>query len=354
MTHTARCRLRVTKTTLTAHAIDGRLASWRQVAREGLWRDLLIGNGLSRHVWPAFSYDSLYERAELLNQADRALFQALQTENFEVVLNSLSIAGRTLQALRNPSAAALATRYRSVQRALAAAVRGAHIPLSEFPQPARLAIKATLRQYRWVFTTNYDLVLYWCAGAGESFQGFADYFYGDWLQFDPARTRLNPRVTRIVYLHGALHLLVDSDGATYKTHRSTSTLLEQFDKRDPHDPDRRPLIVAEGSAEEKAHTIHSNEYLSFALGRLADSRAPLVIYGLSLRDEDAHLIEALNVSRRRPLAVSIRPSTRKAIRARQAELRAALCAEHLLFFDASSHPLGVSDLAAISTDRNAP
>ena len=149
-----------------------------------------------------------------------------------------------------------------------------------------------------------------------------------------------------MYLHGALHLLVDADGTTSKTRRSAATLLAQFDRRDPQNPGRRPLIVAEGTAQEKTAAIRANPYLNFALQRLAESRAPLVIFGLGLRTEDAHLIEALNSNRGRPLAVSIRNGPKRRIRARQAELRAALDTEQLLFFNAATHPLGTPALAA--------
>jgi hypothetical protein len=84
------------------HAIDGRLACWQDLAREQLWGDLLVGNGLSSHIWPGFGYASLYERAcddDILVGSDRALFRASATENFECVLGALAVSIRTLQAL---------------------------------------------------------------------------------------------------------------------------------------------------------------------------------------------------------------------------------------------------------------
>lgn len=336
---------------MTAHPIDGTLATWPQVRQQARWRDLLVGNGLSRNVSTAFSYDSLYEQAPRLAKADRKLFEALKTQNFEVVLAALASAIETLEALANPAAKELRTRYRSVQGALGGAVREVHIPLSQFPLASRQAIKRALAEHRWVFTTNYDLLLYWSAGAGESFAGFADYFHGEELRFDPQRTRIPPRRTRLLYLHGALHLTVNPDGTTTKTRRSACTLLAQFDKHDPADPNQRPLIVAEGSSQEKATAIRANEYLSFALQRLAENRAPLVIFGLGLREEDSHLVDALNTRPSRPLAVSIRRAPRSAIRSRQAELRSKLAAEELMFFDAATHPLGSAELAVAPASR---
>ena len=150
---------------------------------------MLIGNGFSRNIASSYAYSSLFKQARKLTKADRVLFDALHTENFEVVLAALSTTMRTLEALESPAAAELQVRYRSVQRALGSAVRDIHLPLRQFPAGSRYRIKRTLAAHRFVFTTNYDLLLYWSAGAGETFSGFTDYFHAEHLSFDPGRTR---------------------------------------------------------------------------------------------------------------------------------------------------------------------
>lgn len=173
------------------HTVDGCLALWQELENEEEWCDLLLGNGLSSHIWPGFAYSSLYAQAcltGLLRNSERELFDAGATENFESVLGALAISIRTLDTLREPAAERLRSRYLRIQRALGAAVRQVHVPLSVLPSSTRRAVRSTLRQYRWVFTTSYDLMLYWCAGYGESFDGFADFFFcNDRLEFDPRK-----------------------------------------------------------------------------------------------------------------------------------------------------------------------
>lgn len=331
------------------YALDGHLPSWQDVATVEPWRDLLVGNGFSSHLWPAFSYRSLYaqaSRAGILRSSDRELFAASFTENFERVLGSLAISIHALDTLGEPAADRLRIRYLRIQGALGAAVRAVHVPLGALPAGTRRAVRSTLRGYRWVFSTSYDLVIYWCAAFGDSFDGFTDLFFcNDRLEFDSAKTLVPPGATCLVYLHGALHLLVDGNGVARKRRSHGASLLEQFGEPDESDSLIRPLLVAEGTAREKSRLISDNAYLSFGLNQLRRGRSGLVVFGLSLRDEDAHLVSALNFRVKRPIAVGMRPQTRSENRRRQARIRALLDSDRVLFFDASTHPLGEPCLA---------
>jgi hypothetical protein len=147
-------------------------------------------------------------------------------------------------------------------------------------------------------------------------------------------------VTRLLYLHGALHLLIDADGVIRKRRSRGASLLAQFGHQHETQTLTRPLLVAEGCAQEKARIIHENAYLSFALEQLGHSRRALVVFGLSLRDEDAHIVNALNNCPSRPIAVAMRPHSPRQIRHHQARVRQLLDTDRLYFFDASTHPLG--------------
>jgi hypothetical protein len=336
-------------------AVDGQLAAWSTVESEQAWCDLLLGNGFSSHIWPAFAYDSLYSNAcsaGMLDSSDRMLFEAGATENFEGVLGALAVSIRTLDTLSDPAVKRLRRRYLRIQRALGEAVRGVHVPLSALPASTRRVVRSTLRDYRWVYTTSYDLVLYWCAGFGESFSGFVDFFFcNERLEFDPARTAVECDATRLVYLHGALHLLVDGNGVARKRRSHGATLLEQFGEPEPTGALTRPLIVAEGSSHEKSSIITANDYLSFGLNQLRRSGRGLVIFGLSLRDEDTHLASTLNSRQGRPIAVAMRPRTRSENRRRQARIRGLLDTDQLYFFDSTTHPLDDPALTPQSRHR---
>jgi hypothetical protein len=330
------------RSVVRGQAIDGRLASWQDLAGEQSWGDLLVGNGLSSHIWPGFGYAPLYARAcedGILVGSDRALFTASATENFESVLGAVAVSIRTLQALGDPAAERLRTRYLRIQATLGMAVRAVHMPLSVLPAGTRALLRRTLRDYQCVFTTSYDLLLYWCAGHGAGFDGFTDFFFCNGrLQFDPAKTTVDPGVTRLLYLHGALHLLIDADGVIRKRRSRGASLLAQFGHQHETETLTRPLLVAEGLAHEKARIIYDNAYLSFALEQPRRSRRALV-FGLSLRDEDAHIVNALNHCPRRSIAVAMRAHPPRQIRHRQARVRQLLDTDRLYFFDASTHPV---------------
>jgi hypothetical protein len=344
------------RTAAPGHTVDGRLASWQDVASEEQWRDLLVGNGLSSHIWPAFAYRSLYARAcqtGMLRSSDCGLFAANSSENFESVLGALAISIRTLETLGESSAKRLRARYMRIQRALGAAVRGVHVPLGALPDSTRRNVRQALREYHWVFSTSYDLVLYWCAAFGDSFDGFADFFFcNERLEFNPAKVAVPAETTRLVYLHGALHLLVNRNGVVRKRRSHVTTLLEQFGEPDNTDSLMRPLLVAEGSAHEKSRIINDNDYLSFGLNQLGRGRRGLVIFGVSLRTEDAHLVSALNSRTTRPIAVGMRPRTRSENRRSQARIRSLLDADQVLFFDSTTHPLGNLALTPTPAGRN--
>lgn len=320
---------------------DGELASWAEIATRHEWRALLLGNGLSMSVWPGFGYASLFQRASLAPE-DRALFRSLQTENFEAVLAGLETSIRVRRAL-GEDVAPLIDRYRSVQRALGEAVRAVHIPWRTVPASTLRTIQRELQRYDVVFTTNYDLLLYWAMGHEDDYGRLVDCFWGADGHFDRGDARVRARSTPVLFLHGALHLLADAAGRTRKLRRrATRALLDQLGLRTPDDRGSRPLLVTEGSADEKLRAIESNEYLRFAHAMLRGRPAsePLVVFGSSLSEHDGHLTDALVACPTRPVAVSMLPAPARELRVRQAAIRARLPLDQVLFFDATTHPLG--------------
>jgi hypothetical protein len=128
--------------------------------------------------------------------------------------------------------------------------------------------------------------------------------------------------------------------------KGLESILDQFGRPIDGDPHARPLLVTEGSSRDKLRAIEGNDYLSHTLQRLRDWDLPLVVFGSSLGEQDAHLVDALNENPNRPVAVSMRAGPRKQNAAKQIDIYERLDADALYFFDAQSHPLGSSDLAA--------
>jgi Domain of unknown function (DUF4917) len=342
---------------VTLDAIDGSLLPWWEVEPRHPWSALLIGNGLSINVWPQFAYGSLFDHARNgnLTEADRALFHG--TRNFERVLSDLMTAMRVNRAL-GVDAGHILERYRSIQVALGRAIREVHVWQARIPDETLAAIRATLLGYEWLFTTSYDLLLYWAMKGPKNWKPFFDAFLPNddgRCAFDPARTEVYAHQTPVYFLHGALHLVVGREDITWKLQRTgLKGLLDQFGHPIDGDPEARPLLVTEGSAREKLRAIEGNPYLAHALAQLEAVDVPLVVFGSSLAPQDSHLVDALNEHPSRPVAISMLPGPRREIAARKAELVGRLETDELLFFDARTHPLGAPALTVLPSSRPRP
>jgi Domain of unknown function (DUF4917) len=319
---------------------DGSLFDWRDIATSHRWDTLLLGNGMSINIWEPFGYRNLYDRAKSgdLSTQDRKLFSS--TPNFERVLADLLTAIRVNDAV-GLNTKPLLERYRNIQRALVQAVRQVHLKQSHVPLSTRLVIRDTMQRFEWVFTTSYDLLLYWAMAAGD-FAPFMDHFrYSGRCEFDPKRASVPANRVPVYFLHGALHLVTGGSGATWKLRQTDlDSILDQFGKPIKGDARVRPLLVTEGSAADKLTAIEENAYLSHALDRLRGRDLPVVVFGSSLSEQDSHLAEALSENSDRPVAISMLPATRKELLAQQVDICGRLEANPLLFFDATTYPLG--------------
>ena len=325
---------------------DGTLHDWREIDDAEPWQGLLLGNGLSINVWEPFGYQTLMEQAAKaqLTNADRALFDG--TTNFERVLADVNTAVRVTEAV-GLDASPLYERYRSIQRALGHAVRQVHLARARVPTRTLATIRAVMESSEWVFTTSYDLLIYWAMGYGGRYRPFKDHFrYGGRCEFDPRRHSVYEGEVPVYYLHGALHLVVGGSGRTWKRLGSLQTILDQFGMPIDGDPQARPLLVTEGSAHDKLRAIEANDYLAHALDQLRSLDLPLVVFGSNLGAQDEHLVTALGEHPSRPLAISMRDASRAELLARQSEIFLRLKAERIYFYDAATHPLGAPGLAA--------
>lgn len=325
---------------------DGTLLDWQDVENRHKWEILLLGNGLSINVWPAFGYEQLFDhvRGGGLRKSDLALFDG--SPNFERVLGDLRTAIRVAHVLKVDTAPFYARYYR-VQHALGHAIRQVHLHRSDVPNIALQTIRSEMEHYEWIFTTSYDLLVYWAMGYGDRFGSFRDLFrYGGRLEFDPDRSTVYVGELPVYFLHGALHLVVGGTGVTWKLKRTVWTLLEQFGEPIPGDPQARPLLVTEGSAREKLQAIEANDYLAHCLDRLRSLNFPIVVFGSSLNSEDRHLIDALNENPQRPIAISMYPKAKRELREQQGRIFGLLETDELLFYNSATHPLGASGLRA--------
>ncbi|MEM9697009.1 MAG: DUF4917 family protein [Myxococcota bacterium] len=146
-----------------------------------------------------------------------------------------------------------------------------------------------------VFTTNYDLLLYWVM-MGRGRERFTDGFQ----RRDGPETRLvfnehfREGSTQVLFLHGALHLhqtpteVVKAEAAPDHTLRAV--LHESLQGG------VRPLFVSEGESRQKLSAIEGNPYLAFALEQLREGGGDLVTFGIGFSESDEHLLEAIAAS----------------------------------------------------------
>jgi hypothetical protein len=327
------------------HGLDAALPTWDAVRAQIQFSGILVGNGASRAVWPAFGYDSLYNvalaTAHPLTPADVALFDAFGTHNFEQVLAALATARRVTTAL-DLHTQALVERYASVRTSLVEAVHATHVPWPAVPAATLQAIRGELLNYDFVYSTNYDLLIYWAVMHGNE-DDFKDFFWAP-PYFDLANAEVWGEPTMVLYVHGGLHLYRNANGRTLKRHAEEGQNLLALFGMPIEGEDATPLFVSEGSAGDKLASISRSDYLTFAYTALVQHEGPLCVFGHSLGETDNHIVQAL-AARPRQIAISILPGAPAGVIATKAATIQKLPDANLSFYDATTHPLGAPGLA---------
>jgi Domain of unknown function (DUF4917) len=313
------------------------------------WRGLLLGNGSSIAVAQSFAYPSLLAVAgsdaidHPLSGSSAQLFNDLSTSNFEFVLASLKLASRVCEAT-GIDASSFAPLYTEVQQALFDAIGHIHPPWEIVADQSLPKIRAELLNYKSVFSTNYDLLVYWSIMREGDPNDFRDFFWSVDGVFDPANVEAWGAATLVYYLHGGVHLRRTDAGGTLKRLSEGQTLLSQF--QTDWAGAETPLLISEGTSADKVQSINTSDYLSFAYGSFAQHKGNLVIFGHGLTNEDDHLVRAINrwdspPWNPRQIAVAVRPQLNEHER-RQEKARLAQRLPHadLWFYDADTHPLG--------------
>ena len=325
--------------------IDHHLIPWNEI-EDGAWKSLLIGNGFSINIWSRFGYLSLYEVAKSkdieasLDANSTALFEKLNSSNFEDVLRVLFHARLVDEQLGSRQRAEIDALYIGTKNALAAAVNYAHV---SYGFPGIPEINEAFRSFNNIFTTNYDLIPYWAIMHDEVWR-FKDLFWGEGNTFDPKNTSVNADRCVISYLHGALHLVELIDGKTKKlTANGIDVLSDLFDIAHP---EYFPLFISEGSSERKLSRIKRNDYLRFSFEKLQSMDGNLVVIGHSLhKDYDQHLLDALRDGDLASIAIGVWPhQEHEQILLFKSRLLAELVGKNIYFFDSTTHPLGAPGL----------
>lgn len=269
---------------------------------------LLLGNGFSMSYAPdIFSYNALHGFvARIENPLLQALFRVIDTHDFERVMQQLdtfAALGDVLgidDALRRRIEAAGA----DLKKSLIDAIRALHPEhVYTIPEAKCAACTTFLRPFLEsngsLFTTNYDLLLYWVLMRGglPSIDGFGrdrenpdEYVPPEELQYSELRWGRNLGGQNVHYVHGALPLF-DTGIEIVKEEFAEAFLLEQIAKR--IEGGEYPVFVTAGDGTQKLTHIRHNPYLQHSYEALASVEGSLVTFGFNFGEQDSHILTAI-------------------------------------------------------------
>lgn len=323
---------------------------------------LLLGNGFSINLYGTFEYNSLYEKAVeygFLSDSEQKLFTSLDTTNFEYVLRTIKHAELYLKSYEitgiKEADADPTVIYKRIREALVNVIIDIHCKWNDNDSHKFEKIHDALKKYSSIFTTNYDLLLYWSVMAdGKNTNRFKDFFWNSNSCFDLSNSKLSKSSIPIFYLHGSLFIYRDLYSYAYKRISdvdSGQSLLDII--KEPAEGEESPLIVAEGEDSKKHSSISSSDYLEFCFNSLNNLNKNLVIFGHNLnKDHDRHIVDILKkLIVRQKIAISIYNPTKDSKRSDEEMTRyeqhlgVSKGNPNLLFFYSHDHPLGNPDLA---------
>lgn len=294
-------------------------------------RHLILGNGFSIGCRAnIFHYASLFGEADFSAVPEvEAVFEALGTQDFEVAIRALesSSALVPIYAPDNPaSGQTMREHVAALKEILVSTIADNHPPtpnairddefwacrqfLSHFLGPDREG---------YVFTLNYDLLLYWTLMHDDNpfddeplelkkNDGFGndeddpDADYVVWQGETAAHS------AHVHFLHGGLHLFDSgSELQKYTWVRKGEPLVEQA--RAAINANKFPLFVAEGTSARKKNKIRHNAYLYQSFKVLTANAQTgthcFFIFGHSLAESDDHILRRLGRGRFKKLYVGI-------------------------------------------------
>ena len=280
--------------------------------REKRDKHLLLGNGFSMSYDPSiFSYNALSKFIDKLdNDILHKLFDIVKTNNFESVMQQLDnfskiavIFGASKRFVEKIDQATV-----TLKESLINAVKELHPEHVFTIEEKRSKICASFLNYFIenggnIFTTNYDLLLYWVLMRNESIvnktDGFGrdaeesfEFVPADEVKYSELRWGKYKEEQNIHYLHGALPLF-DTGLEIVKEeytdeHYLLANIEERFDKKE------YPIFVTAGNGNDKLTHIMHNRYLTFCYEKLSTIMGSLITYGFNFGEYDEHIIEAIN------------------------------------------------------------
>lgn len=270
---------------------------------------LLLGNGFSMaYDAGIFSYNALHDFVSRIKDEDlSSILRVIETRNFEVIMQYLDTFAVLLDELGAEEAfkRRIETAGAKLKSSLLNAVTALHPEhVFEVPETQSRVCSEFLGTYLGaggsVFSTNYDLLLYWVLLRNDV-DGHVDGCGRELLDPDvPEEERewseliwgKHRKAQNVFYLHGALPFF--DAGATvikeqYDTHHY---LLRKISNR--MEAGEYPIFVAAGDGTQKLDHIRHNQFLNHAYDRFCEIEGSLVTFGFNFGSSDLHMVDAIN------------------------------------------------------------
>ncbi|WP_179195832.1 DUF4917 family protein [Bacillus sp. OV166] len=144
---------------------------------------MLTGNGLSISINQNFSYQTLLAECKsledenherVLSDEDLNFFEQFETFDFERVLFALNTS-KIVNNIVGLETGEIEKRYEHIKNALVKVVRKVHPSWDEFEDSKFQFLNEYLQKFQGIFTTNYDLILYW--SLMRNIEPFLDFFF---------------------------------------------------------------------------------------------------------------------------------------------------------------------------------
>ncbi|MEX0682901.1 MAG: DUF4917 family protein [Dehalococcoidia bacterium] len=257
--------------------------------------NVLLGNGFSIGAYEGFKYKKLYEEAckEGLGASAQGLFEYFGTANFEDILKRLDD-GMWLSdyyGLSFPDGSATMHDDKdNIKDSLTKVIARVH-PATKFDLDSKKLVSCAgfLERFDSVFTTNYDILIYWAFLATNP-PVLRDAFFNEGVGYQIFEVPTSTGRT-IHYLHGALHIYGEGGEFRKRKWDGVTPLIEQVHAG--FEADEYPLIVTEGKFVDKKTAIEASGYLSWCLQELQTVGGTVLVYGSALGKQDDHLWKAI-------------------------------------------------------------
>lgn len=274
--------------------------------------NLLLGNGFSMSFnRDIFSYNALSKFIEKLDDDTlHKLFDIVKTSNFELIMQQLETAAKIVAIFggNKKQVEQINNASQELKKKLIEAVKELHpehVFTIEDKESKHCAsfLKFFIDNKGEIFTTNYDLLLYWVLmrnddielktdGFGRDLENPDEHKLGAEGIWSELRWGRNAEEQNIHYLHGALHLFDDGIEIVKEEYANNEYLLTRIEER--FDNKEYPIFVTAGdSFEKKSHIMH-NKYLTYCYDKLTKISGTLVSFGFNFGRYDTHIIDAIN------------------------------------------------------------